>query len=90
VSAGSHHTVGVTATGRVLAAGDNARGQCDVGSWRDVVAVAAGSAHTLGLRSDGTVLAAGNDDDGQCDVGRWHLAARGRDRGPRIRSRSRR
>jgi signal transduction histidine kinase len=27
----------------VLAAGDNSRGQCEVSSWSDIVAVAAGS-----------------------------------------------
>lgn len=57
--------------GRVLAAGDNAFGQCDVAAWEGIVAVAAGSAHTLGLRSDGTVLATGCTDDGRCDVGTW-------------------
>jgi len=73
VSAGSRHTVRVTASGRVLAAGDDTAGQCDVATWLDVVAVAAGSAHTLGLRSDGSVLTAGTNDDGQCDVERWRL-----------------
>ncbi|WP_371744523.1 hypothetical protein [Georgenia sp. TF02-10] len=54
VGAGSYHTVGVTASGQVLAAGDNSHGQCDVGDWENIVAVAAGST-TLGLRDDGTV-----------------------------------
>jgi alpha-tubulin suppressor-like RCC1 family protein len=71
VSAGSYHTVGLTADGRVLAAGDNSQGQCDVGEWQDVVEVAAGSIHTLGLRADGTVVSAGNNDHGQCDIGSW-------------------
>jgi len=75
VASGSQHVVAVLGGGRVLAAGDNIRGQCDVEQWRDVVAVAAGSTHTLGLRSDGTVLATGNNDDGQCDVGGWELGA---------------
>ena len=70
---GSDHTVAVDAQGRVFAAGDNSSGQCDVGSWRDVVAVAAGSVHTLGLRADGVVLATGNNDNGQCDVTQWDI-----------------
>ncbi|MGW7453117.1 hypothetical protein [Streptomyces sp. NPDC054787] len=71
LDAGSYHTVGVTASGRVLAAGDNGYGQCEVGEWRDIVAVAAGSTHTLGLRANGTVVAAGNNADGQCEVDAW-------------------
>src|SRR5690348_18009847 len=52
VAAGSYHTVGVTAAGRVVAVGSTAFGQCDVAGWRKIVAVAAGSTHTLGLRAD--------------------------------------
>ena len=62
----------------MLAAGDNSFGQCDVGAWRDIVAVAAGSTHSLGLRADGTVASAGNPADGRCDVSAWaRLAAPG-------------
>jgi alpha-tubulin suppressor-like RCC1 family protein len=71
LAAGSYHTVGVTAFGRVLAAGDNSHGQCEVGDWQDIVAVAAGSTHTLGLRADGTVVSAGNNANCQRDVGSW-------------------
>lgn len=59
----------------MLAAGDNSFGQCDVGVWRDVVAVAAGSTHSLGLRADGTVVSAGNPADGRCDVDSWQNIA---------------
>ncbi len=71
LGAGSYHTVGVTASGRVLAVGDNSYGQCKVGDWRDIIAVAAGSTHTLGLRANGTVVTAGNNADGQCEVDAW-------------------
>jgi len=71
VAAGSYHTVGLTTGGRVLAAGDNWSGQCDVASWTDVVAVAAGSRHTVALRTDGTAVATGCNDDGQCEVSDW-------------------
>lgn len=43
--------------GTVLAAGDNAGGQCDVGDWRDIVAIACGDAFTVGLKEDGTLVA---------------------------------
>lgn len=71
MDAGSHHTVAVTVSGRVLAVGDNSHGQCDVGDWEHIIAVAAGSTHTLGLCADGTVVSAGNPDDGRRDVGGW-------------------
>lgn len=66
---GNEHTVLLKQDGTVLACGDDRFGQCDVGSWTDVVAVAAGAYHTLGLRADGTVLSAGDNSRGQCDVG---------------------
>jgi alpha-tubulin suppressor-like RCC1 family protein len=71
VAAGSYHTAAVTAAGRVVAAGINDHGQCDVADWREIVAVAAGSTHTLGVRSDGTVVATGNNEHGQCDITDW-------------------
>ena len=55
-------------------------GECDVGGWTGVVAVAAGNvhaaantgrSHTVGLRADGTVLATGWNGAGQCDVRSW-------------------
>ena len=46
IAAGYRHSVALTADGTVLAAGDNRYGQCDVSSWREIVAVAAGNAHT--------------------------------------------
>ena len=66
--------MGLRADGTAVAAGDDDLGQCAVGTWRDVVAVAAGSAHTIGLRADGTVVAAGEGSDGRCDVDGWTLA----------------
>ena len=51
----------------------NSDGQCDVGTWTDIVQVAAGWLHTIGLRHDGTVVAVGYNDYGQCNVGGWDL-----------------
>lgn len=76
VAAWSHHTVAVTADGRVQAVGANCHRQCDVAGWRGVVQVAAGASHTLGLRSDGTILAAGDDSDAQCSITSWPPASR--------------
>jgi uncharacterized repeat protein (TIGR02543 family) len=69
VAAGGYHTVGLKHNGRVVAMGDNDYGQCNVGSWTDIVQVAAGRDHTVGLKSDGTLIAVGNNWAGPCDVG---------------------
>jgi hypothetical protein len=71
----------VKGNGTCVAVGYNAFGQCDLGNWKDIVAVACGSGHTLGLKADGTVAAIGRNDYGQCNVANWHdvidLAAHG-------------
>jgi hypothetical protein len=64
-----------------VAVGRNSSGQCNVGSWTDIVQVAAGgsgilfglikSAHTVGPRNDDTVVAVGENFIGQCDVSGW-------------------
>jgi alpha-tubulin suppressor-like RCC1 family protein len=80
LAAGRRHSVGRRRDGTVVAVGNDAAGECRVGRWEDVVAVAAGNvhtaantgrSHTVGLRSDGTVLATGWNGDGQCDVAAW-------------------
>ena len=71
VAAGGAHTVGLKCDGTVVAAGYNLYGQCNVGSWTDIVQVAAGYYHTVGLKSDGTVVAVGWNYDGRCNVGSW-------------------
>jgi len=63
--------VGLKSDGTVVAVGDNAYGQCDVGGWTDIVRVAAGLYHTVGVESDGTLVAVGDNTYGQCDVGGW-------------------
>jgi hypothetical protein len=71
VAAGAAHTAGLQSDGRVVAVGRNDYGQCNVGTWTDIVQVAAGAQHTLGLKSDGRVVAVGRNDYGQCDVSAW-------------------
>jgi alpha-tubulin suppressor-like RCC1 family protein len=71
VAAGCAHTVGLRNDGRVLAAGYNDDGQCNVGGWKDIIQIAASCYHTVGLKSDGTVVAVGWNQDGQCNVGGW-------------------
>ena len=69
IAVGEAHTVILNADGTVTAVGDNSRGQCNTGEWRDIVEIAAGRNFTLGLRSDGTLVACGSDKCGQCIVG---------------------
>ncbi len=77
IAAGAFHSVGLHMDGTVVAAGYNDADQCEVGSWKNIVAVSAGKYHTVGLRSDGTVVAVGYSKDGdgnyagQCNVGSW-------------------
>lgn len=53
---GNGHVVALKADGTVIAAGDNSRGQCNVDTWADIVAIAAGNYHTAGLKKDGSVV----------------------------------
>jgi hypothetical protein len=71
LAAGGRHTVGILPDGTVVATGNNDEGQCNVGSWTDIVHVAAGFSHTVGLKDDGTVVATGRNIEGQCDVLGW-------------------
>lgn len=71
ISTASYHTVSLRSDGTVVATGSNGQGQCDVGDWKDIIAVSVGLSHTVGLRSDGTVIAIGNNKYGQCNVSNW-------------------
>jgi hypothetical protein len=55
----------------VVAVGDNAYGQCNIGSWGNITQVAAGYDHTVGLNSTGIVVAVGRNHKGQCYVTGW-------------------
>lgn len=66
------HIVALRCDGTVVATGDNAKGQCNVSDWRDIIAIAVGESHTVGLKSDGTVVAVGDNGDGQCNVSGWN------------------
>jgi hypothetical protein len=71
VAGGCWHTLGLKSDGTVIAVGYNSYGQCDVGSWTDIIQVDGGGEHTVGLKADGTVVAVGYNGYGQCNVGDW-------------------
>jgi hypothetical protein len=73
VAGGSTHTVGLKEDGTVIAAGSNIFGECEVGSWENIVQVAAGEHHTVGVDTTGAVFAAGMDEgDGRVSgVSSW-------------------
>ena len=71
VSACGLLTVGLKASGTVVAVGRNGNGQCNVSGWKNIIAISAGADHTVGLKADGTVIAVGNNDHGQCNVSDW-------------------
>ncbi len=71
LAAGFDYIVGIRSDGTVVATGFNDEGQCNVGNWNDIVAVAAKGNFTVGLRNDGTVVATGFNGSGQCTVDSW-------------------
>lgn len=77
IATGSFHTLAIRENGTVIATGDNRAGQCNVSSWKDIIAVAADAFHSVGLKSDGTVVATTilepnkKFDVGQCNVANW-------------------
>lgn len=58
---GGGHVVGLKANGRVIAIGDNDFGQCDVGDWENIVAIAAGDWYTVGLTNKGKIKITGEN-----------------------------
>lgn len=71
ISAGFNHTVALLNNGTAIATGDNTYGQCNVGGWKNIIAVSAGANYTLGLTKSGTVLATGLNTDKRCNVSAW-------------------
>lgn len=61
IAAGFNHILSLREDGTVLSAGNNIRGQCEVGDWDHVAAVYASYQLSAGLRTDGSVVVAGSD-----------------------------
>ena len=51
--------------GTVVAAGDNSYGQCNVGNWKNIIAICAGHSHTFALDSSGVLHMTGTNVSGQ-------------------------
>ena len=72
ISAGMSFSAALTKDGKVIAWGDNSRGECNLpaslNEAGNVGDIQCGSYHTLALKADGTVLAWGYNGYGQCDV----------------------
>ena len=64
------HILCVNRDGTVSAYGNNDMGQCNVESWKDVIAVAAGPNCSVGIKADGSVLYAGDSRLAQA-VSQW-------------------
>ena len=67
---GEGYIAGLRIDGTVALTGER-EGRFNVGSWRDIVAIAGDYDHIVGLRADGTVVATGDNENGQCNVGDW-------------------
>lgn len=75
IATGAFHVLAVCENGKVLAAGDNRAGQCEVSNWTDIVAVAADAFHSVGLKNDGTVVATKiNDANRRFDMGQSNVS----------------
>lgn len=70
VAVGSSHIVGLRSDGTVIAAGSDWDDRCDVGNWKDIVAISCGDNYTIGLHVDGTVVITG-EYKSQFDVENW-------------------
>ena len=70
IAVGERHSVGLTAGGHVVSAGDNRDGQCNTAEWTEIQGVSAGNC-TLGITTEGRVVATGDNAFGQSSVSYW-------------------
>ncbi|MCQ4022819.1 hypothetical protein [Ruminococcus sp. zg-924] len=56
ISASNYHIAGVCSDGTVWAVGGKDGRECNVSSWKNIVAVSAGSGFTVGIKADGRVV----------------------------------
>ncbi len=71
ISAGNFHTLAVKSDGTVLSTGKNRHGQCDVGAWSNIVAVAAGGDFSVGVLRNGMVVTCGKKHSNSRNVRGW-------------------
>lgn len=60
IAVGPGVTIGLCFGGRVVAVGENSRGQCETAAWKQIVDIGCGDGYTVGLTSEGRVMAAGS------------------------------
>lgn len=65
------HTVGLRSDGKVVAIGDNGKGQCEVSKWDNIIAISAGAFHTVGLTSEGKVVTTQTDSRVLEEINAW-------------------
>lgn len=72
IAAGVTYSMGVSKKGRVVTAGDNLNGRCDVFSWKNIISIDGFGSLTIGLKENGTVEYAGNiGENVAIDVSKW-------------------
>ena len=71
ITASDCRTVGHSADGTVLVAGEEIDGQYYPDQWTNIVAIAKGWFFTIGLKTDGTVVTEGSNANGECNVSDW-------------------
>lgn len=72
IAAGVTYSLGVTEKGRVVTAGDNLNGRCDVSSWENIVSIDGFGSLTIGLKENGEVEYAGDiGENVTLDTSKW-------------------
>ena len=71
LTTGSMSVCAITKDLRVVAAGENGMGRCNVSGFHDIVDLAANNYNTFGLNADGTVVAVGYGADTLSKVSKW-------------------
>lgn len=72
IGIGAEHIIGVKEDGTVYFSGSNEFQQCDVYSWRDIIAVTAGCKNSIGLKKNGTCIGVGKNAIGNGEIFLWH------------------
>ena len=78
VACGSSHLLGLTAEGRVLAAGEDHLKQCDTAEWSGIVQICAWGDTSAALGADGRLYACGEGADRILEIAEEFAAQRGR------------
>ncbi len=67
IQAGKGFIIGLDISGKVIAKGENAHGECEVSEWHDIVKICASGQRAIGLSIDGKLYMSGVSEFGEDD-----------------------